>query len=180
MIMLIERVVNSTSSPPKDGYSLRVCGLRNGQFVTLHTIALTCIFISLLSVVFILISSFTHQSVRTFFNWSKTERFVVYLAACIAIFNTLHSISHLHVLITRNHVYPRALCEFYAFTILWVVAAQFLIVHIICINGFVLIWHKKKLQFGVYDWKLTSCVFGVPFIISIAALSTEVLGPTGA
>lgn len=71
-----------SSDGDKSGYDLPVYGLENGQFYSIHIPAITCIILSFISVVAILVASFRLQSIKTFFSWTKSERFVVYLALC--------------------------------------------------------------------------------------------------
>lgn len=101
-----------TEKIPYDGYDLEVYGLANGRFYSIHIPAICCILTSLGCVLTVLVLSFRRQSYRTFFQWAKSERFVVYLAICDGLFNAAHIMDHLHMLITKNHVYPKELCEF--------------------------------------------------------------------
>ena len=169
-----------TNSPPQSGYDLPVYGLSNNQFAAIHAPALSFIFISLISAITVLASSFKHQNIRTFFTWTKPERFVIYLAFCDGLFNVCHSMDHLHIVITKDHVYPLELCEFYGVIIAEFMTAQHLMVNIICINAFLLIYFRKNLNFGRYDWKLLAWVYGVPAVATIAAAAAGVMGPNGA
>ena len=174
-----EMNLKSTDIELTDGYDLPVYGLDSGQFLGIHVPALTCIFLSLISAFVVLIFSFRYQSFRTFFKWSKSERFVVYLALCDGLFNISHSLDHLHILITRNHVYPKQLCKFYGFMLAEFITSQNLLVNVISINAFVLIYFRRNLDFGRYDYKLLLWVFGAPCLAAFAALGMGTLGPNG-
>ena len=168
-----ERVLES-------GYDLPVYGLANGQFLSIHIPALTCIFLSLLSAICVLTVSFRLQSYKTFFSWTKSERFVVYLAICDGLFNIAHSMDHLNIVIVRNHVYPKELCEFYGFMLAEFISAQNLMVNVVAFNAFILIYYRKNLEFGAYDHRLVLYTFGAPFIAATIAAVAGTLGPNGA
>lgn len=170
----------ASTKAPESGYDLPLSGIAEGQFLAIHIPALTCIILSLLSAVGVLFFSFRAQSFRTFFNWTKSERFVVYLAICDGLFNICHSMDHLHIMITRDHVHPKTLCEFYGFMLAEFITAQNLMVNIVSINAFVLIYFRKTLEFGLYDYKLLLWMFGLPFTAAMVALNLGTLGPNGA
>ena len=161
------------------GYDLPLYGIDNGQFYYIHIPALICIFLSLLCAIFVLTASFKAQNITTFFLWTKSERFVVYLAICDALFNICHSMDHLHLVISKNHVYPKGLCAFYGFMLAEFITAQNLMVNVVSINAFVLIYFRKKIDFGKWDWKLLLWTFGLPFMGAIIAGSADTLGPNG-
>ena len=171
--------VATSKSIMVDGYDLPVYGLEQKQFLAIHIPALTCILLSLISAICVLVFSFKTKSARTFFSWTKSERFVVYLAVCDGLFNVCHSMDHLHILITKNHPYPRSLCEFYGFMLAEFITGQNLLVNIVSINAFVLIYFRTNIDFGPYDWKLLLWTFGVPFTAGIVALSLGTMGPNG-
>lgn len=163
-----------------NGYDLDVYGLKDDKFYQLHVPAITCIALSLISALMVITLSFKSQSFKTFFSWTKSERFVVYLAICDALFNVAHSMDHLHIVITKDHVRPLELCQFYGFALAEFISAQNLMVNIIAINAFVLIYYRKNLDFGRYDWRLLSWTFGLPFLGATAAAIAGQLGPNGA
>ncbi|XP_021341382.1 uncharacterized protein LOC110442214 [Mizuhopecten yessoensis] len=164
----------------ENGYDLPVFGLDNGSFYALHILAITCIFLSLCSALFIIIASVKQHGLRTFFTWSKSERVVVYLAMCDACFNICHSLDHLHIILTQDHVKPASLCKFYSVNIVEFVFAQTLMVNAVAINVFVLIYFGKNIDFGKRDWRLLLWTFGTPFLIAMVLLLTGQLGPSGA
>ncbi|XP_021344365.1 uncharacterized protein LOC110444301, partial [Mizuhopecten yessoensis] len=57
---------------------------------------------------------------------------------------------------------------------------QNLMVNIVAINAFVLIFYRKKLYFGRYDWKILLWTFGTPFVGATIAGIAGQLGPNGA
>ncbi|OWF36019.1 uncharacterized protein LOC110442219 [Mizuhopecten yessoensis] len=175
-----DTMVNTTPTTLSSGYDLKVYGLDNGQFLYIHIPALTCITISFVCAVLILVDSFRLQTFRSFFTWTKSERFVVYLAVCDGLFNIAHSMDHLHILITRDHVYPVELCKFYGFMLAEFITAQNLMVNIVAINAFVLIYYRKNICFGRYDWKLLLWTYGAPFVGATIAGIADQLGPNGA
>ena len=173
---------NDTTSPApvlRDGYDLPVYGLDNGLFYSLHIVALTCIFLSLISAILTLILSFRKSPKRAFFDWTKSERFVVYMAICDGAFNVAHSLDHLQIAITKTHVYPGALCRFYGVMLLEFITAQTLMVNFVAVNAFILMIFNKQLEFGRRDWRLLLWIFGLPFLLSVIALATNQLGPNG-
>ncbi|XP_060077101.1 uncharacterized protein LOC132556684 [Ylistrum balloti] len=172
--------VTVAPKPPMSGYDLQVYGLDNGQFLYIHIPALTCIGLSFICAVLIMVDSYRLQSFRSFFSWTKSERFVVYLAVCDGLFNIAHSMDHLHILITRDHVHPVELCEFYGFMLAEFITAQNLMVNVVAINAFVLIYYRKNIGFGRYDWKLLLWTFGAPFLGATIAGIAGQLGTNGA
>lgn len=161
------------------GYDLPVYGLSNGSFYYIHIPALVCIFSSFCCVLAVLILSFRQKDCKSFFRWTKSERFIVYMAICDGCFNLTHSMDHLHYTITKDHVRPRELCEFYGFIMGQFLTAQNLLVNIVAINAFVLMFLNKNLEFGNADWRLMAWTLGVPIVSYTAAVATGQLGPTG-
>lgn len=162
-----------------DGYDLPIKGLSEGKFMMLHMFAITCIFISLVSVIIIFILASKKQNIRQFFTWSKHERFVMYLALCDGFFNACHSMDHLHMTFTKDHVRPPSLCQFYGFMVMLFCSAQYFLVFVVALNAFLLIYYRIVLKFGVYDWRLLVWTFGSPLLLVTIALCLEGLGPTG-
>lgn len=173
-------IMNQSEIVKTSGYDLPVYGVDNGQFLIIHVPALVCIFLSLICAASVLVLSFKKRRKQTFFTWSKSERFVVYMAICDGMFNIAHSFDHLHIVLSRNHVHPKELCELYAFMLVEFITAQNLMVNVVAINAFLLIYFNKNTSFGKYDWKILIWIFGVPFIgVTSAAISGQ-LGPAGA
>ena len=175
---------------PRDGYDLPVLGLDNGTFYTIHVPALVCISLSLISVAltFIMSCKRTHakkdtmansQNKIAFYKWSKGERFVVYLCICDGLFSIFHFVDHTYILATKYNVYPKALCRFYGFMLVEFIGAQIFMVNLIAINAFLLIFFRRNLDFGVYDYKLLIWTFGMPLVAGAVCVGTEALGPNG-
>ncbi|KAK3093865.1 hypothetical protein FSP39_021221 [Pinctada imbricata] len=164
----------------KSGYDLPVYGLDSGQFYAIHIVAIACIFTSLGCAITVIVFSFVSNKSLSFFRWTKSERFAVYLAICDGLFNLCHSMDHLQIVITRNHVYPVELCRFYGFMLAEFVSAQNILVFIIAINAFLLIYFQKNLEFGQNDWRLLLCTFGIPFVAAVCAAAFGFFGPSGA
>lgn len=165
---------------PQSGYDLPVYGLENETFYFIHIPAIVCITCSFVCASIAIILSFRRQSYHTFFTkWSKSDRFIVYLAICDGAFNVSHFTDHLHILIVRNHVYPKELCEFYGFNLAVFITAQNLMVNIVAINAFMLMYFDKNLNFGSRDWRLLLWTFGAPFLGATIAGIAGQLGPNG-
>lgn len=164
----------------ESGYDLPVYGLDNGSFYYIHIPALVCIFCSFFCVITVMTLSFRRKSYKAFFtSWTKSERFIVYLALCDGGYNMFHSVDHLHYLISKDHVRPKQLCQFYGFTLAECIMSQNLMVNIVAINAFMLMYYEKNLDFGKRDWKLLAWTFGVPFIGATIAGIFGQLGPNG-
>lgn len=164
----------------RSGYDIPVYGMANGSFYYIHVPAILCICSSLTSAILTIILSFRRRSYRTFFrNWSKSERFVIYLALCDGLFNMSHLTDHMHVVIARNHVHPKELCIFYGFNLTVFVTAQVLMVNICAINSFMLMFFDKDLKFGRNDWILLLWIYGVPFLGSTISAFSGQFGPNG-
>ncbi|XP_061177431.1 uncharacterized protein LOC133186214 [Saccostrea echinata] len=173
-----ENVTQIVKKVLNDGYDLEVLGLASNWFLFIHIPALCCIFFSLIAATTVIIVSFRSQT-RPFFSWMRNERFVVYLSLCDALFNVTHIMDHLQMVITKEHVYPLELCEFYAFFIGEFVSAQILMTNVAAVNAFSLIYLQKQFKLGRYDWKLLIYTFGVPFVLSMSAVNLGFYGPSG-
>ena len=164
----------------RDGYDLPVYGLDNGLFYALHVPAIVCICLSFTCAISAIVLAFRrHRDVRSFFSWTKCDRFVVYLAICDGLFNLAHGSDHTHVLITKHHVHPKTLCQFYGFVTNTFVSAQNVLVAIIAVHVFVLMFFQMKPKFGRCDWLLVSFIFGVPLCISSVVWYLGKFGPNG-
>ena len=175
-----ETEITTSGSILRDGYDLPVYGIDNGLFYALHIPAVACICLSFLCASSAIVLAFRrHRGVRSFFSWTKCDRFVVYLAICDGLFNLAHGSDHTHVLITKNHVHPRELCQFYGFVTNTFVSAQNLLVAIIAVHVFLLMFFQMKPKFGRYDWLLLLFIFGVPLCISSVVWYLGKFGPNG-
>ena len=185
---------HSDGGIPQDGYDLPLYGVEDGRFVIVHASALVCISLSLCCVMVVLslcrnelkrkkFSSVAQQrnnsKPRSFYSWTKGERFIIYLCVCDGLFNVFHFIDHTYILATRGHVEPPGLCQFYAFVIVMFISAQVLMVNLIAVNAFLLIYFQKNIDLGKYDYKLLTWTFGVPFLTCVVCLSLGVFGPNG-
>ena len=175
-----ETDISAHSSILRDGYDLPVFGLDNGEFYVLHISAIVCICLSLTCATSSIVLVFRrHRQAQSFFSWRNYDRFVVYLALCDGLFNLAHVSDHTHVLITKNHVFPKELCQFYGLVNFTFITAQNLLVAIISVHVFVLMFFKKKPNFGRCDWRLLSFIFGVPVCISGVLWYLGKFGPNG-
>lgn len=163
-----------------DGYCLPVYGLDNGTFYRIHIPALSCICVSFVCALATLSYSFYSQRITTFFTWTKNERFVVYVALCDALFNIAHFSDHLHIVLTESLPRPKSLCAFYGFMLAEFITAQNLMVNIVAINVFMMIFYRKKLNFGRWDHRLVLYIFGAPAVAAAIAGALGQLGPNGA
>ncbi|XP_061168974.1 uncharacterized protein LOC133178247 [Saccostrea echinata] len=156
-----------------------VLGLEDGRFYSYHVTALVTIGASLSCVIAIFWVSFRSHSYKSFFLWTVSDRFVVYLATCDGLFNLTHVLDHVQMVVTKSHVYPKGLCVFYAFLIVVFTTAQALLVLVIALNSFSLVILEKTVKFGAYDWRLLIFMFGIPTAEASVAAFLGQLGPTG-
>ncbi|XP_052701482.1 uncharacterized protein LOC128178388 [Crassostrea angulata] len=172
---------NASTSVVDSRYDIPVAGLGTPAFYVIHSMAITCILISLFSAIAVIFVSFRTKSAKTFFkSWSKCERFVVYLAFYDGLFNMVHFMDHFHMAVVKDHVHPIELCEYYGFIVFMFISAQMLLVSLIAINAFVLMKFSKNLDLGKYDWKLLLLTFGFPFVECLIVTVVGKIGPTGA
>ena len=169
----------SETSILQDGYDLPLFGLDEGFFYELHIPTLVCISASLICSIISIVVSFKSHHSCSFFSWTKCDRFIVYLAICDGLFNLSHGSDHVIVVIARDHVRPRELCEMFGFVTAIFSMAQNIVVGIIAINIFMMICLRKNLKFGKWDWKLLVVAFGVPFVTAFVAWTLGHLGPNG-
>ena len=167
--------------PPNDGYDLPVIGLSDGNFNQLHISTICCLLVSCTCSVSVLIMSYIdNRNLKGFFHWRQIDRIVSYLALSNGSFNIVHSIDHLNVFATQDHVRPKFLCQGYAILMIQFLEAQILMVNLVAINMFVLIYFNKRLDFGRFDWKLLMWMIAVPTTTNVVAISTDTLGSNGA
>lgn len=156
-----------------------VRGLNSERFYPYHVTAITCIGASLVGVVVILYVSFKSRLYKSFFQWTLSDRFVVYIAACDGLFNLSHVLDHVQMVVTRSHVYPRNLCVVYALLVVVFTTAKGLLVSAIALNSFCAVHFGKSVNFGSYDWKLHLFILGIPSMEASLAVLLNKLGPTG-
>ena len=128
----------------------------------------------------VIVASFVSKGSARFYNWAKCDRFIVYMACFDALFNISHSMDHTHMLIAKDHVYPKELCSFYAFIMLQFFGGQNCLVLTIAINIFVAVHFKRQITFGNCDCYLLLAIIGIPLVEVVVALSLNTLGPHGA
>lgn len=169
----------SESAAFRDGYDLAIYGFDNGLFYALHIPAIICSAASLICATIAMVIAFRRHRYRSFFKWTSCDRFIVYLALCDGCLNIPHGADHVQVVATRNHIYPRLLCEFYGFSASVFSASQNILVGLIAMNIFSTMYFHMKLKFGRFDWILLSVTYGIPFGGGIAAWFLGYLGPNG-
>ena len=163
-----------------DGYDIPLYGIENGSFYFIHIPAIVCIVASFTSAVVSIVWSRRRNRLRSFFkSWTKSERFIVYMAVCDGLFNVTHFMDHMHILIAKDMVRPKELCQWYGFNIAVFITSQHLMVNLFAVNAFMLIYFDRNLNFGKCDWKLLAWIFGVPFVGALVAGVLDELGPNG-
>jgi hypothetical protein len=180
--------INSTSNATsnddehilRNGYDIPLYGVDNGTFYFIHIPAIICICASFTCALIAIILSFKRKKYYMFYKtWATSERFIVYLAICDGLFNVSHFTDHMHIVIVRDHVYPKELCEYYGFNLAVFVTSQNLMVNIVAINAFILMYFHRHLNFGKRDWKLLLWTFGAPFLGATIAGAMGQLGTNG-
>ena len=159
----------------RSGYDIKLYGTDNNQLYSVQITAVSCCFLSLSSAIAILVSSFLSN--KNFFRRSKTKRFVIYLALTDSLFNIIIILDHMQKIISKSHIYPKELCTFYAFMNIEFIFGQYILVCIIALNMFMVIFKKKDVNFGAFDWRILVITFGVPLITAIVIASLDALGP---
>jgi hypothetical protein len=101
------------------------------------------------------------------------------MALCDGLFNMSHFCDHFHIVVTKTLPRPKWLCAFYAFILTEFISAQNLMVNIVAINIFVLLYCRKQLDFGRYDYRLLVYIFGVPGLGATIAAALGQFGPNG-
>ncbi|XP_060072828.1 uncharacterized protein LOC132552657 [Ylistrum balloti] len=162
------------------GYDELPLGVDSGQFYAIHVISLVAMGASFTCATIIMGLSIRQQNTKKFYDRSKTERLIVYAAACDATFNVIHSTEHIQMLITKNFVLPKELCKFHGIMTLELGFAQVFLVLIVAVNIFCMMFLHKDISFGRYDWRLISSVILGPFLIGISSLAADKIGPNGA
>ena len=162
------------------GYDSEVIGLNDGFFYPIHVTGIVTLVTSLICAITVIVLSFKVHRTKSFYLWPKSERFIVYLSFCEAMFNFIHIFDHVQMAVTRTHVFPPALCRLYAFLMVEFLAAKNYLLVFIAVNAFILIRFHVHLNLGRKDWRLMAAIFGLPLISNAICLSYGLLGPTGA
>ena len=173
-------MTNLSQNTPKDGFDIPVYGLHTYRFYTLHISAVVCTVISLICATVSLVISFKRHRGQPFFSWTTCDRFIIHEAVFDGPLILPRAADHMQVLITEDHVHPKTLCQFYGFITASTAASQHIFVGIIAINIFAMMYFRKKLEFGKYDWILFLAIYGIPVAGGIAAWSFGKIGPNGA
>lgn len=160
-------------------YNVTLLGWDDGTFFPLHITAIVCISCSFIASIVVTVLSFkTHK--KRFYTWSRSERFVIYLAICEMSFNFVHMFDHVTMVIEKDHVHPLELCQFYAFLMVLLVTTKNLILVVVALNAFLLIRFQCQMDFGIRDWRLCVYVMAFPIIVCTVAVSLQLFGPAGA
>ena len=162
-----------------DKYNVTLMGIDDGSFYVIHSVALTCIVTSFVCVILVICFSFNGNT-GSFYTWNKNDKFIVYIVLCDGAFNVVHFADHFQIAVTRDHVRPIELCEFYAVLLIEFVYSQSFVVLFIAVNAFLLVKYQRILDLGKYDWRLIVGVLSCSFLPVLIAVSLDSLGPTGA
>ena len=173
-------MTNSSENLPQNGYDIPVYGLHTYRFYVLHISAIVCMTISLGCAMVALVMSFRRHRGQPFFSWTTCDRFIIYEAVFDGPLILPRGADHMQVLITEDHAHPKTLCQFYGFMTAATATSQHIFVGIIAINIFAMMYFRKKLEFGKYDWMLFLTIYGIPAAGGVAAWSFGSIGPNGA
>lgn len=160
-------------------YNVTLVGWDDGTFFPLHITAIVCISCGFIASIVVTVMSFKSHKKR-FYTWSRSERFVVYLAICEMSFNFIHMFDHVTMVIEKDHVHPLELCQLYAFFIVLLLSIKNFILIVIALNAFLLMRFKCQMDFGSKDWRLFVYVMAFPIIVCTVAASLQTYGPAGA
>ncbi|XP_060067601.1 uncharacterized protein LOC132547817 [Ylistrum balloti] len=175
-----------TSESPKQispvinsGFDIEMVGTDGWSFRLLHSLAITCLGLSIFSALYVIIASTMDRGLRRFFTWTKSDRFVFYMACTEIVVDTTHLLDHSQIFITQDHVRPEMLCEAYGFIMNSLVMTQILTVNIIAITVFHIIYLHKDIEYGSSDWKMFLWIFGMPLTSSVVFAATGQFGTNG-
>ncbi|XP_021358188.1 uncharacterized protein LOC110453526 isoform X2 [Mizuhopecten yessoensis] len=171
-----ESVTSGIIPEAKSAYDLELFGINDGSFVLLHSLAITCLGLSILSALCVIVASTMDRGLKGIFSWTKSERFVFYLACTETILGITHLLDHSQILITRDHVRPAVLCQAYGFVLYTFVFAELFTVNIIAVTIFFIIYLRKKVEYGSRDWKVFLWIFGLPFTSAVVLASMGQFG----
>ena len=104
------------------------------------------------------------------------ERLVVYLAFCDLMLGISHSMDRAYMVATLAFP-PAPACKVFAYLLNEFVLSQAIIVLATAFNAYFMVVKVKRLNFGKYDWKLTSLAYGAPAIFGICFDSAGLFGP---
>ncbi|XP_060067600.1 uncharacterized protein LOC132547814 [Ylistrum balloti] len=160
-------------------FDIELVGTDSWSFRLLHSLAITCLGLSIFSALYVIIASSMDRGLRQFFTWTKSDRFVFYMACTEIVLDITHLLDHSQILITRDHVRPEMLCKAYGFIINSLVLTQILTVNVIAVTVFHVICRHKDIDNGSSDWKMFLWIFGMPLTSSVVFAALGQFGTNG-
>ena len=143
----------------------------------LHSLAVVSLSVSILFSLGTVLYLFLSDRRISFWRRKIAERLVVYLALCDLLYSTEHVIDHMYILIVGEFP-PEAMCTALGFLLQEFATLQGILVVFTALNAFSLVVREKGFVTGRYDWRLISVAIGMPLMMGITLLVTDMLGPS--
>ena len=162
--------------------TLPIFGYPGPVFHIIHILALVSCLSSVLSSLSIILYLFVNEKRgkrRSFKNWTRGERLVVYLAAFDFFFSLSHTVDHIYIYSTIS-IPPDSLCQAFGFVVSLFMFGQWLMVFSIANVTSYQVLSSKNMSYGSYDWKLLILTIGIPLVICIVGMFLNLFGPNGA
>ena len=162
--------------------TLPIFGYPGPVFHIIHILALVFCSLSALcsfSIILYLIINEKRGKQRSFKNWTRGERLVVYLAAFDFFFSLSHTVDHAYIYSTIS-IPPDSLCQAFGFVVSLFMFGQWLTVFFIAIVTSYQVLSSKNTSYGTCDWKLLILTIGIPLVICIGGIFLNLFGPNGA
>ncbi|XP_052084935.1 uncharacterized protein LOC127722131 [Mytilus californianus] len=169
--------INTTLA--ESGYDIPVFGVGHYCFNVIHVTAIVCLLLSLCSAVGVIILLCKSRTGKSFMKWHKYERFLLYRCICDISYGFVHTLDHVQILITKDHVRLSGLCSLYAMLIVNTCISEALFSLTSALNAFLSVYFRKNVNFGNKDWKLLLILGLGPLLVVALMSSLHVFGPSG-
>ena len=176
--LFFEHSAIPTIHPIADAHEgLPVFGYPGIDFYLIHVTADVAITISIIASLSVL--GYMTLQKKNFWKRPLSERLVAYIAIGDFLFSSSHAIDHTAMLVLKDHPDDDS-CIAMAFFLMWFYIGQSFFVIFTAMNAAAMVIWQKKVNLGMYDWKLLSFAVVFPGVCSIIGAATRTIGPSGA
>ena len=156
-----------------------VIGWPSYEFYLIHGTGLVFLAVSIIFSCGVLAYMLRPGRTISFYSELIGERLVVYLAICDLLYSVSHSMDHVAMTILKEHP-PEIVCTIFGAILNEFAMAQSLMITYVAANAFSMVVMERKINTGVYDWRLLVAVFGIPAAGVVVIGSFGFYGPSGA
>ncbi|CAG2216297.1 unnamed protein product [Mytilus edulis] len=171
------KLINTTLA--ESGYDIPVFGGGHYCFNLIHVTAIVCLLLTLFSAFGVIILLYKSKAGKRFMKWHKHERFLLYRCICDISYGIVHTLDHVQIVITKDHIRPSGLCSVYGMLLVNICLSESLFSLMSALNAFMSVYFRKDVNFGDKDWKLLLLLSLGPFVAVFPLSFLHVFGPNG-